>query len=457
MAAPIAPITGMLRKKFIFDLTGALGFGTAAAMYFWYKIKVPAEEDRIAKLKVIRASQGLPVSDRHCRCSLVLTRRRSASTSFTATRSDSSSSSLSICSLSFPVACRGRRQLGTAPALYSNLKLFRYGDRLAQLQPDAVARNLTHALVDDIAAELTPEPMSGMAWFAQAQGNAARTLLTGCAGLDAFLGGGGWRAGEVYELVGVPGSGKTELLYATCAAMLAARGGVGVEDQQQRPCGSAVWLDATAGFSAMRVQRHLVARLGPGSPDANVLLDHVRRVQCVLPEECVKALALIEDQLETASHDPFWSSLRLIVLDSVHALFAALVGDAREPWEYMANQVMGTLKRIATDHGIVVVVINHATRWKRQVKPALGHSWEFLVDERITIDFVLSNTGATDAAGMDDEDGEDGVENAGPSRRTQLANLARRVVARAKTTVGASGASLGGPKSATVMLDWLVE
>ncbi|KNE57476.1 hypothetical protein AMAG_03187 [Allomyces macrogynus ATCC 38327] len=63
MAAPIAPITGMLRKKFIFDLTGALGLGTGAAMYFWYKIKVPAEEDRIAKLKVIRASQGLPVSE----------------------------------------------------------------------------------------------------------------------------------------------------------------------------------------------------------------------------------------------------------------------------------------------------------------------------------------------------------------------------------------------------------
>ncbi|KAJ3368866.1 DNA repair protein rad51d [Allomyces arbusculus] len=331
------------------------------------------------------------------------------------------------------------------------LKLFRYGDRLAQLQPDAVARDLAHTLVDDIAAELAPEPMSGMEWLEQAQGNAARTLATGCARLDSFLGG-GWRAGQVYELVGVPGSGKTELLYTTCATMLAA-----VDDQQQqRPPGSAVWLDATAGFSAMRVQRHLLARLGPGSPDANVLLESVRRVQCVLPEECVKALALIEDRLETAMHDPFWSSLRIIVLDSVHALFAALVGDAREPWEYIANQVMGTLKRIATDYGIVVVVINHATRWKRKVKPALGHSWEFLVDERVTIDFVSSTTGVADT-GMDNEDGEDGEENARPWHRAQMANLARRAVARAKTTVGALGASLGGPKSATVVLDWLAE
>ncbi|KNE66247.1 hypothetical protein AMAG_10485 [Allomyces macrogynus ATCC 38327] len=337
----------------------------------------------------------------------------------------------------------------------TDLKLFRYGDRLAQLQPDAVARNLAHALVDDIAAELAPAPMMGMEWLEQAQLNAARTLPTGCAGLDSFLGSGGWHAGQVYELVGVPGSGKTELLYATCAAMLATVDGVG-GDAEQQAYGSAVWLDATAGFSAMRVQRHLLARLGPGLPDLNVLLDRVRRVQCVLPEECVKALALIEDRLENATHDPFWSSLRLIVLDSVHALFAALVGDAREPWEYMANQVMGTLKRIATNYGIVVVVINHATRWKRQVKPALGHSWEFLVDERVTIDFVLSNTGATDA-GMDDEDVEDRVENPGPWRRSQMANLARRVVARAKTTVGASRASLGGPKSATVMLHWLVE
>ncbi|KNE57475.1 hypothetical protein AMAG_03186 [Allomyces macrogynus ATCC 38327] len=214
--------------------------------------------------------------------------------------------------------------------------------------------------VDDNAAELAPEPMSGIDWLEQAKGNAGRTLPTGCAG------------------------GKTKQLYATCATMLAA---VDEQQQQQRPSGSAVWLDATPGFSAMRVQRHLLARLGQDSPDANVLFDRVQRVQCVLPEECVKALALIEDRLETVTRDPFWSFLHLIVLDSVHALFTALVGDAREPWECMANQVI-TLKRTATDYGIVVMVINHATRSKRKAKPVLGHSGEFLVDERITIDFV---------------------------------------------------------------------
>jgi len=33
---PVAPITGMLRKRFWVDLTASLGLGTAAGYWYWY-------------------------------------------------------------------------------------------------------------------------------------------------------------------------------------------------------------------------------------------------------------------------------------------------------------------------------------------------------------------------------------------------------------------------------------
>ncbi|KAI9183727.1 Cytochrome c oxidase subunit 7A [Blastocladiella emersonii ATCC 22665] len=57
----IAPITGMLRRKFFVDLTIALGSGTAAG-YWWWNNHTAGVQAREAKLREIRIASGLPVS-----------------------------------------------------------------------------------------------------------------------------------------------------------------------------------------------------------------------------------------------------------------------------------------------------------------------------------------------------------------------------------------------------------
>ncbi|KZW00049.1 cytochrome-c oxidase, subunit VIIa [Exidia glandulosa HHB12029] len=57
----IPPITGMLRKRFILDLSVSLGLGIAAANAFWYGIHLPKVRLREAfylKLEQERAAQA---------------------------------------------------------------------------------------------------------------------------------------------------------------------------------------------------------------------------------------------------------------------------------------------------------------------------------------------------------------------------------------------------------------
>jgi len=56
----VAPVTGMLRNKFLRDLTGALTLGGACATYWWYGIHLTPFEKReqlLAKLKAEKESQ----------------------------------------------------------------------------------------------------------------------------------------------------------------------------------------------------------------------------------------------------------------------------------------------------------------------------------------------------------------------------------------------------------------
>ncbi|KAJ7116065.1 cytochrome-c oxidase subunit VIIa [Mycena epipterygia] len=39
---PIAPITGMLRKRFWLDITTGLGLGVSAGAAFWYGYELPS-------------------------------------------------------------------------------------------------------------------------------------------------------------------------------------------------------------------------------------------------------------------------------------------------------------------------------------------------------------------------------------------------------------------------------
>ncbi|KAJ7066543.1 cytochrome-c oxidase subunit VIIa [Mycena amicta] len=45
---PIAPITGMLRKRFWLDITTGLGLGVSGGAAFWYGYELPSRANREA-------------------------------------------------------------------------------------------------------------------------------------------------------------------------------------------------------------------------------------------------------------------------------------------------------------------------------------------------------------------------------------------------------------------------
>lgn len=60
----VAPIKGMLRKKFFFDVTMSLGSGITFALAFWYGIHVPRVQKRTLSIMLIQATPTTPSSRR---------------------------------------------------------------------------------------------------------------------------------------------------------------------------------------------------------------------------------------------------------------------------------------------------------------------------------------------------------------------------------------------------------
>lgn len=56
----VAPIKGMLRKKFFFDVTMSLGSGITFALAFWYGVHVPRVQKRTLSIVLIQATPTTP-------------------------------------------------------------------------------------------------------------------------------------------------------------------------------------------------------------------------------------------------------------------------------------------------------------------------------------------------------------------------------------------------------------
>ncbi|KAI9183711.1 DNA repair protein rad51d [Blastocladiella emersonii ATCC 22665] len=235
--------------------------------------------------------------------------------------------------------------------------------------PDAAAaaRDVVDAAVDAIA----PVPVSAdVMWDAE---DALVPVPTGLASLDVFLGG-GWRPGRIYEVAGVPGAGKTELLYASAAAAVSTSHDATV-----------LWIDAALGFVPRRMAR-LVA------DPRDLARIHVARCPHMA-------------QLHASLRSPP-SNLRLIVVDSVHAYLAPLLGDPDDHVHLLSHALVVALRDAAVRAGAAVVLANAATKWDARVKPALGAPWRALVDDVLVLEEVAA-ADLADSEGSDEEESED--------------------------------------------------
>ncbi|XP_055257043.1 DNA repair protein RAD51 homolog 4 isoform X6 [Moschus berezovskii] len=116
----------------------------------------------------------------------------------------------------------------------------------------------------------------------------------------------------------------------------------------------------------------------------------LQRIQVVRAFGIFQMLGVLQDLRGAVSQQVSSSSatLKVVVVDSVAAVVAPLLGGQQREGLALMMQLARELKTLARDLSVAVLVTNHMTRDRDsgQLKPALGRSWSFVPSTRILLD-----------------------------------------------------------------------
>jgi len=210
-------------------------------------------------------------------------------------------------------------------------------------------------------------------------------LSTGLPALDEFLGG-GLATGEVCELIGGPGSGKTQLCLAMCAHQ-AATGGA-----------TAVYIDTSHSFRAGRALQLLRAFSCPPGPSCD---DEERLGQAIrvsVAPSVTDVCSVLESLLATLrardrpAAEPWCRRLRLLILDSAFgALASDHVGLSLSAAGLQLARMQRLLRELASSCRLAVIVTNICQQSistgsdSAAVKAGLGAAWQHTAHLRLLL------------------------------------------------------------------------
>ncbi|KAH8356067.1 hypothetical protein KR200_009600, partial [Drosophila serrata] len=203
-------------------------------------------------------------------------------------------------------------------------------------------------------------------------------ILTGHKGLDKHFGG-GISLGQITELIGNSGSGKTQLCLQLCLNVQIPKSVGGLE-------GSALFIDTRQDFHPERLlslAKELEKRYNDIAPDfkASRMLKRVHYVGCH------SAAQLMSSVLMCYRHLQDHPDIKLIVIDSL-AFSLRMLEDGAQRFELLL-ELHESMRRLQTQHNVAWVVTNVLThRCSRNgqqfhVVPALGELHSHLINERI--------------------------------------------------------------------------
>ncbi|KAM9788911.1 DNA repair protein RAD51 homolog 4 [Neosynchiropus ocellatus] len=217
-----------------------------------------------------------------------------------------------------------------------------------------------HAAFPVSAADLYQELLSSTA-----------ILSTGHPSLDELLGSGLY-TGELTEVCGGPGSGKSQVCF-----------GVSVHISlrlKQR----VVFIDTAGGLSATRLLQMLQAETSREEEQTEAL----ERIHVFRAFDVFSLL----DRLFQLRGGGFsqvcvgGGSVRAVIVDSVSAVISPLLGAKHGEGMSLMMQVGGALKTIAKDFNMAALVTNHVTRSSGgELQPGLGVSWSHVPRTRILL------------------------------------------------------------------------
>ncbi|XP_017036812.1 DNA repair protein RAD51 homolog 3 [Drosophila kikkawai] len=203
-------------------------------------------------------------------------------------------------------------------------------------------------------------------------------ILTGHKGLDTHLGG-GISLGQITELIGTSGTGKTQLCLQLCLNVQIPKSVGGLE-------GSALFIDTRQDFHPERLlglAKDLEKRYKRRAPgfEASRMLKRVHHVRCP------NAAQLMASVLSCHRHLRDHPDIKLIVIDSL-AFSLRMLEDGAQRFELLL-ELHDSMRRLQRQHNVAWVVTNVLTHrcsrrgQKFHVVSALGILHSHLINERI--------------------------------------------------------------------------
>ncbi|XP_047923944.2 DNA repair protein RAD51 homolog 4 isoform X1 [Anser cygnoides] len=232
-----------------------------------------------------------------------------------------------------------------------------------------------------LLAQFSAFPANGADLYEELKSSTA-ILPTGSPSLDQLLDSGLY-TGEVTELMGAPGSGKTQVCLSIAASV-----SLGLKQH-------VLFLDSTGGFTASRLYQILQAQAEDEEEQAvgdTALsqLEALQRIQVARVFDVYEMLSALQEVRDRLSQQAVSCTgpLKTVVIDSVSAVIHPLLGGRQSEGLAIMMQLARELKMLAKEFSLAVVVTNQVTRDSSTglLKPALGRSWSFVPSTRVLLE-----------------------------------------------------------------------
>lgn len=224
---------------------------------------------------------------------------------------------------------------------------------------------------DSILAKFASKIRTGDKFYAEILRDGA-IVPTGISKLDNLLNGGLY-TGSMYELCGLSSCGKSQICMTVATNVSA------LLHTLNQPV---LFIDTKGDFSADRI----VATITKGS--VNQVLTRIGVTQ---PKTAYELITFLHDFIKRADE----KTARLLVVDSLAALFYQLLGDPNESASLLSS-VRSLLAYIANEMHVAVLLTNLTTTWlgadsEEVHKASMGKFWAHVPTTRFTVTRLSSS------------------------------------------------------------------
>lgn len=203
-------------------------------------------------------------------------------------------------------------------------------------------------------------------------------LSTGCKNLDELLDGGLY-TGDVTEIVGAAGTGKSQICMniALSTSMEAKK--------------YVIYIDTGGSFCGERIKQLLEGcKASLDDEEIHKILSRISVIQAFDIFSMLEALESVRQRLVSETEDEKTLQLRLVIVDCLAAVVSPVLGGQQIHGHSLMVNLSRILKSLAVEHSLAVVITNNVvadSSWSSpfSTKPALGPTWGHVPSTRVFI------------------------------------------------------------------------